>query len=90
MANSRLHKLSEAGVSVWIDNLSRETVHDGELARLIEEDAVVGVTSNPSIFQKALGTGEAYDEQLKGARRRSTRPRPSSGSRCRTCPTRAT
>jgi len=66
MADSRLHKLSEAGVSVWVDNLSRETVHDGELAGLIEQDAVVGVTSNPSIFQKALASGEAYDAQLKG------------------------
>ncbi len=65
MADSPLHKLSEAGVSVWIDNLSRETVHGGELARLIEEDDVVGVTSNPSIFQKALAHGDAYDEQLK-------------------------
>jgi transaldolase len=65
MAESRLHKLSEAGVSVWVDNLSRETVHGGELARLMEEDAVVGVTSNPSIFQKALASGDAYDEQLR-------------------------
>src|SRR3954469_1900994 len=65
MADSRLHKLSEAGVSVWVDNLSRETVHNGELARLMQEDAVVGVTSNPSIFQKALASGDAYDEQLK-------------------------
>jgi transaldolase len=65
MADSPLHKLSETGVSVWIDNLSRETVHGGELAQLMKEDAVVGVTSNPSIFQKALARGEAYDEQLK-------------------------
>jgi transaldolase len=65
MADSRLHKLSEAGVSVWVDNLSRETIHGGELARLMEEDAVVGVTSNPSIFQKALASGDAYDEQLR-------------------------
>jgi transaldolase len=65
MADSRLHKLSEAGVSVWVDNLSRETVHGGELARLMKEDAVVGVTSNPSIFQKALASGDAYDAQLR-------------------------
>jgi transaldolase len=65
MADSPLHKLSETGVSVWIDNLSRETVHGGELAQLMKEDAVVGVTSNPSIFQKALARGEAYDEQRK-------------------------
>ena len=64
MANSRLHELSEAGVSVWIDSLSREMLETGELQRLVDEDAVVGVTSNPTIFQKALATGEWYDEQL--------------------------
>ncbi|HSP71623.1 MAG TPA: transaldolase [Gaiellaceae bacterium] len=65
MAKSRLHQLSEAGVSVWIDYLSRDLVHGGELARMMREDAVVGVTSNPSIFQKAISSGDAYDEQLK-------------------------
>ena len=65
MARSRLAELSEHGVSVWIDSLSRELLETGELARLIEEDAVVGVTSNPTIFQKALSTGDWYDEQLK-------------------------
>jgi transaldolase len=64
VANSRLHELSEAGVSVWIDSLSREMLETGELQRLVDEDAVVGVTSNPTIFQKALATGEWYDEQL--------------------------
>ena len=64
MAKSRLHELSEQGVSVWIDSLSREWLETGELARLMEEDAVVGVTSNPTIFQKALATGDWYDEQL--------------------------
>ncbi|MGZ8782520.1 MAG: transaldolase [Gaiellaceae bacterium] len=64
MAKSRLHELSEHGVSVWIDSLSRELLETGELARLAKEDAVVGVTSNPTIFQKALATGEWYDDQL--------------------------
>ena len=67
MADSRLHELSEAGVSVWIDNLSRESVHGGELERLMREDAVVGVTSNPTIFQKALSEGAWYDVQLREA-----------------------
>jgi transaldolase len=67
MADSRLHQLSKLGQSVWIDFLSREMLRSGELARLIEEDAVVGVTSNPTIFQKALSTGDAYDEQLREA-----------------------
>ena len=65
MAKSRLHKLSKQGVSVWIDSLSREMLETGELARLMKEDAVVGVTSNPTIFQKALAGGSWYDEQLR-------------------------
>ncbi len=65
MAESRLHELSEHGVSVWIDTLSREMLETGELARLIREDAVVGVTSNPTIFQKALAEASWYDEQLR-------------------------
>ena len=65
MAHSRLHELSEHGVSVWVDSLSREMLETGELARLIDEDAVVGVTSNPTIFEKALSTGDWYDEQLR-------------------------
>jgi transaldolase len=64
MARSRLHELYEAGVSPWIDSVSREMLETGELARLMEEDAIVGVTSNPTIFQKALATGEWYDQQL--------------------------
>jgi transaldolase len=63
MAKSRLHELYEAGVSPWIDSVSREMLETGELARLMEEDAIVGVTSNPSIFQKALAT-DWYDDQL--------------------------
>ncbi len=65
MARSRLHQLSEHGVSVWIDSLSREMLETGELARLIQEDAVVGVTSNPTIFEKALSAGGWYDDQLR-------------------------
>src|SRR5918994_4320562 len=64
MAKSRLHELSEQGVSVWMDSLSREMLETGELARLLKEDAVVGVTSNPTIFQKALSSGDWYDERL--------------------------
>src|SRR5918995_1827165 len=65
MARSRLHELSEHGVSIWIDSLSREMLDTGQLARLLDEDAVVGVTSNPTIFQKALSTGDWYDEELR-------------------------
>jgi transaldolase len=65
MAKSRLHQLSEAGVSVWIDNLSRDLIQSGELERMMREDAVVGITSNPTIFQKAISSGDAYDVQLR-------------------------
>jgi transaldolase len=65
MAESRLDQLSARGQSVWIDYLSRDLLETGELKRMMEEDAVVGVTSNPTIFQKALSQGSAYDEQLK-------------------------
>src|SRR5215203_4603333 len=65
MSKSRLHELSEHGQSVWVDSVSREWLETGELARMIDEDAVVGVTSNPTIFQKALSEGDWYDEQLR-------------------------
>jgi transaldolase len=62
---SRLHQLAERGQSVWIDFLSREFVHGGELERMIEEDAVTGITSNPTIFQQAIAKSGDYDDQLK-------------------------
>jgi transaldolase len=62
---SRLQELSKLGQSVWIDYLSRRLVREGELAELMHEHAVVGVTSNPTIFQKAIAEGDAYDEQLR-------------------------
>jgi transaldolase len=65
MAESKLHELSERGQSVWIDSISREWLQNGFLEKLIREDAVVGVTSNPTIFQKALAGGSWYDEQLR-------------------------
>lgn len=65
MAKSRLHELSARGQSVWIDYLSRDMLHQGELARMMAEDAVTGMTSNPTIFQKAISQGTAYDEQLQ-------------------------
>ncbi|HEY8705874.1 MAG TPA: transaldolase [Gaiellaceae bacterium] len=65
MAKSNLHTLSARGQSVWIDSLSRHMLESGELKRLLKEDAVVGETTNPTIFQKAISQGDAYDEQLK-------------------------
>jgi transaldolase len=65
MSKSPLHEVSDLGQSVWIDSLSRDMISSGELQRLIDEDAVVGVTSNPSIFQKAFASGDSYDEQMR-------------------------
>lgn len=56
--------LREAGVAVWLDDLSRERLRSGNLQQLIDTTGIVGVTTNPSIFQAALAEGDAYDEQL--------------------------
>jgi transaldolase len=61
----RLQQLSEAGVSIWLDDLSRERLETGNLADLVQNQHVVGVTSNPSIFQSALAKGERYDPQIR-------------------------
>ncbi len=66
MSKTRLQELSEHGQSVWLDYLSRDILESGKLAEMMDRDAVVGVTSNPTIFQKALASGDAYDDQLKG------------------------
>jgi transaldolase len=59
-----LRLLSALGQSVWIDNLSRESTRDGHLQGLLDDYSVVGATSNPSIFQKAMASGDAYEQQL--------------------------
>jgi transaldolase len=75
MAESNLHKLSARGQSVWIDSLSRHMLDSGELKRLMKEDAVVGVTTNPTIFQKAVSQGDSYDTQLKELLAKETDPK---------------
>jgi transaldolase len=62
--NANLAALSAAGVSVWLDDLSRQRLQSGNLQELIDTKSIVGVTTNPSIFQKALAEGEAYDAQI--------------------------
>lgn len=62
--NANLAALAAAGVSVWLDDLSRERLQTGNLQELIDTKSVVGVTTNPSIFQAALSTGDAYDGQV--------------------------
>ncbi|CAM5260663.1 Transaldolase OS=Streptomyces tendae OX=1932 GN=tal PE=3 SV=1 [Streptomyces tendae] len=59
-----LQRLADQGVSVWLDDLSRRRIESGNLAELIRTKNVVGVTTNPSIFQAAIGSGEGYEEQL--------------------------
>ncbi|CQD22641.1 transaldolase [Mycobacterium europaeum] len=62
--NPNLAALSAAGVSVWLDDLSRQRLQSGNLQELIDTKSVVGVTTNPSIFQKALAEGDSYDGQI--------------------------
>ena len=63
--NDRLKALADAGVSIWLDDLSRERLETGNLADLVKNSFVVGVTSNPAIFQAALADGERYDPQVR-------------------------
>ena len=65
MSTDRLGQLAEAGVSIWLDDLSRERLQSGNLQELITQRHVVGVTTNPTIFAAALAEGEAYDEQVR-------------------------
>jgi len=60
-----LQELSEAGVSIWLDDLSRERLDSGNLAELVKNDHIVGVTTNPSIFAAALAEGDRYDDQVR-------------------------
>ncbi|MDZ4268110.1 MAG: transaldolase [Mycobacterium sp.] len=62
--NPNLAALAAAGVSVWLDDLSRDRLQTGNLQELIDTKSVVGVTTNPSIFQAALSAGTAYDDQV--------------------------
>lgn len=60
-----LKRLSDEGVAIWLDDLSRKRITSGNLAELIDSSHVVGVTTNPSIFQKAISGGDGYDQQLR-------------------------
>ena len=67
MAKNRLQDLHDVGQSIWLDSIDRRILHDGELDRRIREDALTGMTSNPTIFQKALASSNAYDDQITEA-----------------------
>ncbi|HWF77947.1 MAG TPA: transaldolase [Caulobacteraceae bacterium] len=62
-----LRELEAAGQAVWLDYLHRKILENGELKRLIDEDGIKGLTSNPSIFEKAIGSGDAYDDRVQAA-----------------------
>ena len=61
---NRLQQLHDAGVSIWLDTLSRDLLETGEFATLVNESAVTGATSNPTIFAKAITGSDRYDDQL--------------------------
>ena len=64
--NPNLRRLHDAGVSIWLDTLSRRLLQSGEFAALIRDDSVTGATSNPTIFAKAITGSDLYDDQLRG------------------------
>jgi transaldolase len=64
---NRLREIEALGQAIWIDNLNRELLDDGTLARLIEEDGLSGVTSNPAIFEKGMGHSDRYDDAFREA-----------------------
>jgi transaldolase len=72
---NRLQELHDAGVSIWLDTLSRELLDSGGFAALIADSAVTGATSNPTIFAKAITTSDLYDDQLRAAGTRSLQER---------------
>lgn len=63
--SDRLQQLADAGVSIWLDDLSRERIETGNLAELVKDRSVVGVTTNPTIFAAAIADGERYDDQVR-------------------------
>ncbi|MEU5164174.1 transaldolase [Streptomyces sp. NPDC020875] len=65
MTEDALKRLTDEGVAIWLDDLSRKRITSGNLAELIDQQHVVGVTTNPSIFQKAISGGDGYEQQLR-------------------------
>ena len=67
MPENRLQRLHDAGQSIWLDFIDRSILRNGDLQRRIRDDLLTGMTSNPTIFEKALAEGSAYDDQLRAA-----------------------
>ena len=75
VSTTPLAALQALGQSVWLDDISRKMLHAGDLKRLIDDDGLQGMTSNPSIFQKAIGLSADYDEEIKSMVARGRRSR---------------
>jgi transaldolase / glucose-6-phosphate isomerase len=75
MAENHLREIAAQGQSIWLDNISRQLLDSGTLERMIKEDAVTGVTSNPTIFEKAIGKSDLYDDGLQEAVSKGLGPR---------------
>src|SRR6201996_1187380 len=71
MSNA-LKDLAKEGVSVWLDDLSRPLIETGALAKMVDDGEIVGITTNPTIFAKAIGSGSGYEEQLRELALRGT------------------
>src|SRR3954468_12691433 len=67
MATNQLREIEAQGQSIWLDNISRQLLESGTLKRLVDEDGLTGVTSNPTIFEKAIGKSDLYDRSLQQA-----------------------
>ncbi|HYZ79997.1 MAG TPA: transaldolase family protein, partial [Solirubrobacteraceae bacterium] len=67
MGQNKLREIEALGQAIWLDNISRQLLQSGTLERLIRDDGISGVTSNPTIFEKAIGGSDLYDEPLAGA-----------------------
>jgi transaldolase len=75
MASNHLREIEAEGQAVWLDNISRALIEDGDLERLVREDGISGVTSNPTIFDKAIGDSDRYDDGLREYAEKGLSPR---------------
>src|SRR4051794_5610474 len=75
MAENHLREIAAQGQSIWLDNISRQLLDGGTLKQMIDEDAVTGVTSNPTIFEKAIGHSDRYDDALQEVVEQGLSPR---------------
>jgi transaldolase len=72
--SNRLREIEAQGQSIWIDNLNRDLLDEGTMVRLVEEDGISGVTSNPTIFEKGMGGSDRYDDAFREALRETEEP----------------